>query len=332
MLPQTHRRRAPLAALAVLLALTALSVPAAAQGPLDPAVQVQLDGGGEAARLDAGANEAFSGRVANEGRAGGSVRLEATAPEGWRVQIEPAGAFSVAAGSSAPFVVRVFAPDAEVGAAEGGVVVRATLTDAAGQTATGEATLAVARVDPPVPVPPTPWWQEAAPWAAGLVAFAVVAGAAAVAAQKRRRQREAAAAAERAMLERETGVTMRVEGQIATYGWQRELAYRLVLENVSDRPRVGLVRVASTPDGWRASVNLPRVPLSAGERVALTLHVQPPPTAEPGELVTFLLGCRPEEAREREQQVDLSVEAPPWRVPVQGRGEAEPQPRPRLRP
>lgn len=322
--------RAPALALACLALVLCVSGAASAQSPLDPAVGVSLPGSTLA--LDAGAREALSGAIENVGRVDGRVTLEALAPEGWRVEVEPAEAFDLAAGASVPVVVRVVAPAASEGAAEGAVVLRATLTDAAGRSDTAEASVVASRVDPvPVVVPP-PWWEQAMPLLVGGAFVAAGAGSGAFAWHRRRRQQAAREAAHRAFLERETGILLRLDAGPAQYGWQRALTYRLVVENASDRPRVAVARVASCPEGWAASLNLPRVPLSAGEKAHLSLRVEPPSSAEPGSFVTMELGCRPEEAREREERLELTVEAPAWRVPVQRVGEAEPLPRPRLRP
>ena len=304
-----------LVSLAVTLAPTAL-----AQGVPDPSVTVTL----AAAQLELGAanSTTLDGTVAYAdtapalpgGATQGTLLLDITIPEGWLATIDPSSAFTLAPGASATFTVTLTAPAAGEGAATGPVTVSATANSPDGRTATGEASATVTRDDPPPP-PVVPWYQTPGGIAAivGTILLLAVLAAFLV-----RRQREARRAAEvaAAYLDRETGVTIALADGPLQYGHRREVVYRLAIANASPRPRVALVDVVETTNGWRAATQVAKIPLSIGETQHVTLVVTPDAVITPGDRAKVVVRVRPEEARERDERLALDVVAPKSGVPT----------------
>lgn len=334
------RERNVASRMALAAALVALLVPwsgAVAQlAPVDPAVAITMPT--ETLSLGAGNNTTLAATVTNPGSFAGTVSLSFAALDGWAVSAEPAS-FALAAGASQPVTITVVAPLAGEGAASGAIAATATLSDSAGRTATAEGATPVARVDPPVVPPPEPpyaLWALAAVLLVAIVALGVglqlrarrrkreraEAEARAVAEAKRRAEEEAArlaaekAAAEAAFLARETGISIAVHDGPRPFGSKRELAYRLTVSNVSDRPRVGVVAVAEVAAGWRASVSLPKLPLSPGESVLVSAYVNPDENVPSGSKARIVILAKPEEAQERDERVVIEVEAPLPHVPT----------------
>ena len=94
------------------------------------------------------------------------------------------------------------------------------------------------------------------------------------------------------------------------YGERRESVWRVTLTNVSTRPRVAILEMRDVPEGWRAATSLPRLPLSAGERVTVSVHVAPDLSVPAEAVARITVAARPEEARERVSSVALECVAP----------------------
>ena len=308
------RRGALLAAALLALLAAQLAGPAAAQLPTDLRLVVELPD--DALALDAGNATALTATVRNEGAVGGTVALQAVVLDGWSVEVEPSTPFSLDGGEAVEVTLTLRAPAAGEGAASGDVGLAATLTDAAGRAASAQDAVAVARVDPPVVLPP-PWYAQ--PLWQALVAALVLALAAGALLWLRRRRLAALAAAAAAEREaRETGVSLALASGPFRFGAGRELVYRIAVQNVSERPRVALVLVAGAPDGWTAAVSLPKMALSPGERVEVSVYARPGDGVPVGDKGVLHLAAKPEEAREREERVAIEVEAPTVRVPTNG--------------
>lgn len=322
-------RAAPSLALgvALLALLVSLTPSALAQGLPPPSVTVTL---AESA-LDVGAanTSTLSGTVAYAdtapavpgGAADGQVTLLVTVPDGWTVTIEPASAFTLAPGASAPFELTLVAPAAGEGAATGSAVVTASATSTGGRAAEGSATLALTRIDP-APAPPPPWWQTPSGIAAIVGASLLVLGVLAYAVRRRRAARLAEeraledAAARAAYMDRETGITLALADGPLQYGHRREIMYRIAVTNQSARPRVAIVDIAEATNGWRAATQVTKLPLSVGETQTLTVVVTPDVDITPGDRATAIVRAKPEEARERDERLTLDVVAPKSGVPT----------------
>lgn len=328
-------------ALAAALFLCFTGGAVAQVAPIDPAVAITLPP--DALDVGAGNQTTLTATVSNPGSFAGTVSLSIAAVDGWTFAAEPAGGFPLASGASQDVTITVIAPAAGVGAASGSLAVTATLTDQAGRTATADASAPLARVDPPPPpVPPPPYGLWAA---AAVAALLVVAGVVALQVRENRRKRERAEAQRRAAEEakrlaeaeaarlaaekaareaaeraayfaRETGITIGLHDGPRPFGTSRELAYRLVVRNVSDRPRVGVVGIAEIPAGWRASVALPKLPLSPGESALVAAYVKPDVSVPAGSKSRIVFRAKPEEAQELDEKLALDVEAPLPHVPT----------------
>lgn len=289
-----------------------------------PSVRVTL----EATTLELGASNSttITGTVAYDdtapatgpaGATDGNVDLSVTAPEGWSATVEPAS-FTLAPGQSADFTVTLVAPAAGEGAATGSADLTASATSAGGRSATGTASVALTRVDPPPPIV-IPWYQT--PVGIGGIALGTLLVAAVVGyvLWRRRQERLAAerAAAERAAyLDRETGITVALASGPLQYGHKREVVFRLTIANTSQRPRVALLDIAEVTNGWRASTQITKMPLSIGETQQTTLVVTPDAVITPGDTARVTVRVKPEEAREKDERLTLDVTAPKHGVPT----------------
>lgn len=322
MVKATNLCRLRLAAL-LLLALPLAAGAALAQGlPSNGlAVAVELD---EAdVSLDAGNATNVTGTVTNPGTLQGTVTLALTLPEGWTATVDPPSAFSLASGQSVPITLTLTAPAAGLGALTADVLLDATITDAAGRSASAQATLGVTRVDPLPPPPPPPPYDLYASYgilAAGLIVIGLLVHHQLRSERLARERAEAEEARRRAeheaYLSRETGIGLTLVEGPHRFGSRREVVFRLAVENQTQRERVALVGVAGCPKGWTAASALPRIPLQPRERVVVTFYVNPGdavPAHEVGHVVFF---AKPEEARELDQRVGVDVTAPEVRVPT----------------
>jgi hypothetical protein len=318
--------------LAVGFALVALAAPATAQ-VADPAVSVVFDDAGDVS-LGAANTTTLTATVTNDNeRVAGTVTFTVTGPAGWTIVTDPpAGSFTLQPLASAPITITLTAPEAGVGDATGNVELAATITEnvARASTASGSASVGVTRVDPVIPPPPPAPWYTTTPAIAAfvLIPLALVGLAALLIVRSRNKRRavEAAAAAARvasdaaaaqaAFMARETGITIQpVDGPVK-YGPKRELVFRAAVSNVSDRPRVALVNVAECAEGWTAAVSIPRMPLSAGERMTVTVYVNPSDAVAPDTPARFVLTAKPEEAEKLDERLTLECIAPPVRIPL----------------
>jgi len=310
----TLPRAALLSAAAIVLA--ALLVPTAlAQAP-QPGVTVTLDT--TSVELGVSNSTTLTGTVAytdaapaipGAGATDGAVDLSVTAPAGWTATVDPAS-FSLAPGQSATFTVVLTAPAAgESATLEATVAASAQSPD--GRTATASAPIAIAFVVPPPPV--VPWYQTPLGMAGiGLAALALVGVVAGVAIRRRnvRLAAERAEAERAAYLDRETGITLAVAGGPLQYGHKREVVYRLAITNASKRPRVAVLDVVEVTNGWRASAQVSKIPLSVGETQHATLVVTPDAVITPGDVAKVTVRVKPEEAREKDERLTLEVVAP----------------------
>lgn len=301
----------------VLVALLAAPAVAQVPGAVQPQVMVTLDVA--SLELGAGNTTAVEGVVANPGQFDGTVNLEIAAPEGWTVSVEPSSSFSLAAGAQAPVTITFIAPAAGLGAATGDASFGATLTDSAGRTASATASVGVTRVDPPVVVPPPPYGLYAAIAGAVLLALAT----AGIVLWRRRQARlraEAEEAARRAAHEaymaRETGVGISLLDGPVRFGAKRELVYRCVVENRTQRPRLAVIGSVDVPAGWTVAPSVPKLPLAPGERVTVTFFVACADHVPPESTVPIVFRARPEEAQELDERVTLEAKAPDVRVPA----------------
>lgn len=305
----------PAALVLGLLALVALA-PAGVAQIMDPTASVQLG----QSTLDLGAANVTTvvASVSGTSQNAGTVAVSVTAPEGWTVVADPS---SFAAPGGQDVTLTITAPDAGAGAAAGDVVVTAVTTEAAPtsrSSAPATATLGVTRVDPlPPPPPPTPWYQTTGGIAAIVVAVLLVAGAVVGIVLHRRRKAAraaaeaaaAAAAARAAYLDRETGVKVALHEAPRQFGPKRELVFRVQVENVSQRPRVAVLRVEATP-GWTGAPQLPRIPLSPGEKSTVTVAVSAGPDVASEGKADVVVIARPEEAQELDERFTIPIEAP----------------------
>lgn len=310
-----HARAYNVALAIVLLALVALTPTTLAQVPA-PSIAVKLDQNalslGAANTTLVNVTVTYTDQIPT---AQGSVTLAATVPEGWKATVDPANLL-LNAGQSGTFKVTLVAPAAKTGAITGNLDAKATVQAGAGRpSATGSASLALTRVDP-IP-PPPPNYTPAILLSVLAVALLALGGASfAVSRRNARLEAEAAAAAHAEYMARETGITIHFVDGPLPFGDKREAIYRVAVHNVSDRPRIAVINVTSTPDGWRAAASIPRIPLSAGERVVLSIYVDPAPTAAWGERVEITVSAKPEEAQVLDERVTLDAVAPAVRVPV----------------
>lgn len=309
-------RPLPWALILVLLAPGAFAQTQAVQ----PGVTLTLDakdvalGAGNASRVNA--------TLTNTGPAAGTVTLAWTLPDGWDVNAETR-TVAIPSKGVMPIVIRVTAPAAGKGAASADIQITAVLKEdpPAGRSAQASAALSVTRVDPPAPPPAPVVTPERLAMALG--ALLLIAGIAAGLILRRRHRlalaraaEEARLAAERAAyLERETGITIEIEGDLLPWGLRRELLQRVRLKNASGRVRVAQVGIRSAPPGWIASVSLPRIPLASGESALVTVYLNPSADVPGGAETQIVLFAKPEEALEREERVTLRFEAPPIRIP-----------------
>ncbi|HUR70133.1 MAG TPA: NEW3 domain-containing protein [Candidatus Thermoplasmatota archaeon] len=255
------------------------------------------------------------------GAADGTITLSVTAPAGWTATLDPASAFTLAPGASAPFTVTLVAPAATANAASVSIDVAGSATSSDGQrSATASASLSIAQAALPPP-PPVPWYQTPAGIAGIVLAILVVLGATTAILWQRRTKRLAAeraaaeAAARAAYLERETGITVQLLGEPVQYGHKREVVFRVAVTNTSQRPRVALADVTEVTNGWRAALQFSKLPLSVGETRPVTLVVTPDSVITPGDQATVVVRAKPEEARELSEKVTIPVSAPKHGVP-----------------
>lgn len=311
----------PRALLVAALGALLLAPLAAAQVPLpaSPGVRVVLDA--KELRVDAGNETTLTATITNTGPAQGTVQLDFGLVPGWRVDAE-SRSIVIPAGGVAPVRFALAAPNAGHGAASAAWAVRATLTeDNTGRTATSEASVQLARVDPPAPPAPPGWTPESL--ALLVVGSAVLIAGIVVAERSRiRKLRDALAAAEAAReaeraayLDRETGILLEAEGPLLPWGLRRELLQRLRVRNATARPRIATVGVREAPPGWVASVSLPRVPLGPGESALVTLYLNPDATVPGGAPTRLVLYAKPEEAQAMEERLPLAFDAPAIRIP-----------------
>lgn len=297
-----------LALVAALLAPLALAQVPAAQ----PAVSIQLSA--TEARVGAGNETTLVANVVNGGSLAASVSIDLGLLEKWDVRAEPR-TFPLPAGASQPVQIVLRAPAAGQGAASGVLAVRATLTEAnTGRTAQGQASLALARVDPPPPLPPSPWpLDRVAPALGGSL---LVIGAVVLAESRRRRALRVARNVEAARWQdRELGILIEPEGPLLPWGLRRETLQRVAVRNVTPRPRVAHVGVRRAPPGWTAALSLPRLALEPGERAVLTLYLNPSPDVPGGAPAEVVLFARTAEAQEHEEIARIAFQAPPVRIP-----------------
>lgn len=312
------------AALALALLATLVAAPALAQN-LNPGVQLTVPD--PDVPLGAGNSTTLEATVRNTGSLAGAVTLEASQAEGWTVSFSPS-TVTVPAGGSQPIQVTLTAPAAGMGLERGSLTLKATLSESqTGRAATSETTLALTRVDPPLPVPPPPEEGVDPLLVAGLalLGIAVIAGGALFYVQRKRRaEREAAAAAEKERLEheaflaRETGISIATAAGPIPYGQRRETLYRLHVTNETDRPRVAVIEVKSVAPGWRVGLSLPKLALSPKQSALVTVHLEPDNGLPGGAMAQFVIAARPEEAAERDERVTLTLLTPDPRSPAPG--------------
>lgn len=309
-------------ALLVLTLALAGSPPASAQ-VLDPAVSVTV----EPTTLELGAANAtnVTATVANTApNTNGNVVVTITAPDGWTA-VADTTQFALTGGATQQVVILLTAPAAATGAATGSLVVDATITETAAtaRSDSASASVALTRIDPVIaPPPPVPWYETTGGILAIVGAILLVAGAVvAVILVRRKNARlaaEAAAAAERAAyLDRETGITIALAEAPRQFGPRRDVVFRVAVENTSARPRVALVSL-ELPAGWKGAPQLPRVPLSPGEKSLVTVCVGAELSVPADARATITVIAKPEEARERDERLQLEVAAAAVRVTPKG--------------
>lgn len=318
----THLPRAVKLLSAAAIVLLVLCGPTAYAQVPQPGVTVTLD----STSLELGASNSteITGTVAYSdtapavpgGAVDGSIDLAVNVPDGWTASVEPA-AFTLAPGQSADFVVTIVAPasPAETSTVEGDVV--ATAASSGGRSATASAPLSLTVVVPPAVIPP--WYTTPGGIAAIAGSILLVVGIVAFILYRQRAARLAAerAEAERAAyLDRETGITLALAGGPLQYGHKREVVYRLAIANASKRPRVALIDVVETTNGWRAATQVAKLPLSVGETQHTTLVVTPDAVIKPGDMARVVVRVKPEEAREKDERLALEVIAPKHGVPT----------------
>jgi len=316
--PATARRYG----VAVAIILIALVAPTTIAQVPAPNVVVKLDQSalslGAANTTTVTATVTYTDQIPT---AQGSITLVATTPEGWKATVDPSNLL-LNPGQSGTFKITLIAPSAHAGAATGHLDTKATAQAGAGRaTGTGTASATLTRVDPLPPPPP-----NYAPLIVGITLAMLAIATGVVLAIRRRKARHAAetaaaAAAQAEFLARETGISIHfVDGPIP-FGDKREAIYRVAIQNVSERPRIAVVSVTSTPDGWRAAPSIPRIPLSPSERAVISVYVDPPAIAAWGERVAITVSAKPEEAREKSERVTLDAVAPAVRIPVLDKSE-----------
>lgn len=243
------------------------------------------------------------------------MRVTADDAGGWIVKVSPE-TLRLDAGASGEVVIALQAPAAGDGASTRTMRLRATITDDAGRVGVDEASIALARLDPPAPPVPPPWILTAEGMTSlALVALTLAAVGAMLLASARRRKAEAEAAARQAFLDRETGIKLEITDGPHRFGMGRDLVYRVRVWNETDRPRVATLGVAAAPDGWRAVPSLPRMPLGARESIHVTFLVSPAPSAPAGTRARIVLWAKPEEAEKLDERIEIEVVAPDVRIP-----------------
>ena len=314
-------RRTALALVALALLVAIVPAHAAAQ-VADPSVSVALSQ--DALELGAANTTEVTATVTNaNANIAGTVVVTVEPPAGWTAVASPS-TIPLAGGASQEVTITLTAPDVGVGAQTGGLTFTAVITEnnAPGRTAQASETLALTRVDPLPPPPPPPVWYQTAGGIAliALTTLLVVGVSVGVVLARRRRARiaaEAAAAAQAAYLERETGISIALTEAPHAFGPKRDILLRVTIQNTSQRPRVALVRV-EPPAGWTGAPNVPRAPLEPGEQLTLSIVVSPPAEAAPDAVAPVSVIVKPEEARERDERVQVDVVAPAVRLTPAG--------------
>jgi hypothetical protein len=313
------------------IALAAIAPLSAAQAP-GGVVTIKLDGS-SALTIGAANITVIHGNVTytDSVPAGqGTVTVAATAPDGWKAAFEPASAFRLNPGQTAPITITLTAPPANSGSKTGNLDVKATGDSGAGRTAPPVATATVALTrDDPLPPPPPP---DRTPLYIGIAAgvLVVIGGIVAIVAVRKRIAREAAeaAAAQRAAyVARETGISIQsVDGPLP-FGDRRASIYRVRVENVSDRPRIAVIEVRERPPTWRVAPSIPRIPLSPGEKVVVSVFVNPDDGVPVGEQARIVVSARPEEAQEKFEPLVIDATATMVRIPEPGKPKTVVHPR-----
>lgn len=268
--PRGRRRRG---AWLALLALT-LAVPlAAAQAGCEP-VDVVLPAG--ARRFEPGTREIIDLFLQNRNDVGVAVRLNVSAPSGWRALVEDdvvdLGPRSPERANSTTLKMSILAPERGAGLAAGEVAVAARATCLPPVDADSPASAAS------VPV------RLAEPPSQGLALgiAGVLAGSALVAVWRVRRTRP----------------LVRLECAQPELDVQpgKGASFPLRLENVRSRPDAVTFRLEGIPLGWTAFLPLAEAHLEPGETKDLWLLVRPPPYAPPGSEARIVLRAVPRAA------------------------------------
>lgn len=315
-------RAALLSAAAILLA--ALASPAVLAQVPQPGVTVTLDS--PSVELGVSNSTTLTGTVTytdtapavpGAGTTAGTVDLTVSVPDGWNASIEPAS-LALSPGQSATFTLTLTSPATGAASETLDASVEAAAQSPDGRSASASAPFAISFVIPPPP-PVIPWYQTPIGIAGIVLAVLLVIGVVAFILYRNRQKRLAAerAQAERAAyLDRETGITIALASGPLQYGHKREVVYRLAIANASKRPRVALLDVVEVTNGWRASTQISKIPLSIGETQHATLVVTPDAVITPGDIAKVVVRARPEEAREKDERLTLEVHAPKHGVPA----------------
>jgi hypothetical protein len=310
------------AALAIALAL-ALPIVTAQVGPINTGVTAVFDGPG--ANVGAGNTTLANVTVTNTGPAAGSVALALTVPAGWNATINPAQ-IPLAAGQSGTATVTIVAPSAKPGETNNGsLALAATFVETnTNRQATASASYQLTLIPVPLPPPPTPFLQTPLGTAliAGSLAVVLIGITAFIVLRQRRIDREEAErlaaekAAREAYLARETGIGITLVDGPHDYGQRRELAWRIQIENRSDRDRVAVVEAIEAPPGWRAAPSLPKINLSPGQKIVITVVVTPEAGTPSGAAMQLYVRAKPQEALELDERITLAVVAPAAPAPL----------------
>ena len=319
-------RAALLSVAAALFVLLAAPL-ALAQTP-QPSVTVTLAtstlelGASNSTTIDGTVTYADTAPALPTGASDGTITLAVAVPEGWTATLDPASTFQLAPGATQTFSVTLVAPALDAGApdAVGDATFTATAQSPDGRSAAGSATVGLTALAPPAPLVP-PWYQTPGGITAIAGAILLVVGTVAFLVWRRNKRLAAEraaedAAAKAAYLDRETGIAIGLGGGPLQYGHKREVVYRLSVANKSARPRVAVVEVAQVTNGWRASTQFSKIPLSPGETQAVTLVVTPDAVITPGDKASVVVRAKPEEAKELDERLTLEVVAPKSGVPT----------------